>query len=125
MSTTLRDYQVQCVDKTRVLLFRQGKRSVVLQSPTGSGKTCIVSKIISLIFQNKKRAWFVVPRKELVKQSSESLTKWHVPHGKIDASSKESRAYKVHVVSLQTLMRRLEKIKEFPSVIFIDECHLN
>jgi superfamily II DNA or RNA helicase len=121
----LRDYQVQCVDKVREILFKQGKRSVVLQSPTGSGKTAIVSEIISLIYKNKKKAWFVVPRKELVKQSSESLTKWHVPHGKIDASNKESRAHKAHIISLQTLMRRLDKIKEFPDVVFFDECHIN
>jgi superfamily II DNA or RNA helicase len=121
----LRDYQVQCVNSAREILFKQNKRSVVLQSPTGSGKTAIVSEIISRVCQNKKRAWFVVPRKELVKQSSESLTKWQVPHGKIDASNRESCAYKAHIISLQTLMRRLDRIKEWPEIIFFDESHLN
>jgi len=122
---SLRDYQIQYINNAREILYKQNKRSVVLQSPTGSGKTAVVSEIISRICQNKKGAWFIVPRKELVKQSSESLAKWQVPHGKIDASNKESRAYKVHIVSLQTLMRRLDKIKELPSMIFIDECHIN
>jgi len=123
--TTLRDYQVQSINAVRDILYRQGKRSVVLQSPTGSGKTEIVSEIISSVSEKKKRVWFVVPRKELVKQSSESLARRGVPHGKIDAASKESRAYTVHVISLQTLMRRLDRIKEIPDLIFIDECHLN
>jgi len=92
---------------------------------TVAHNTEIVSEIISSVSEKKKRAWFVVPRKELVKQSSESLARRGVPHGKIDAASKESRAYTVHVISLQTLMRRLDRIKEFPDVVFFDEAHLN
>jgi len=118
----LRDYQTQVVNSVRSVL--RDKRSVVIQMPTGSGKTAVVSDITKRVFQNNKRAWFIVPRRELVKQSSKSFKKWDIPHGIIDASHSESRAYKVHVISLQTLMRRLGKIKEYPDIVFIDECHL-
>jgi len=123
--TNLRDYQSAAVASVRTKLFAERKRAVVLQLPTGGGKTAIVSEISKTIQDNGKRVWFIVPRKELVAQSKAHFVKWGIKFGVIDAKSKESRAYKAHIISLQTLMRRLDKIKEFPDVVFFDECHLN
>jgi len=122
--TALRDYQVQCVNNVRDILYKQGKRSVVLQSPTGSGKTAIVSAITKTVLDNNrgklkdnaKRVWFIVPRRELVKQTQAHFAKWGISFGIIDATHKESRAYDAQIVSLQTLMRRLDRIKEFPFI---------
>ncbi|MDR0475091.1 MAG: DEAD/DEAH box helicase [Treponema sp.] len=123
--TTLRDYQSAPVDALCSKLFREQKRSVVLQIPTGGGKTVIASAIIKAIQDNKKRSWFIVPRKELVIQTKAHFEKWGISFGIIDASHKESRAYRAHIISLQTLIRRLDKIKEWPDICFIDEAHLN
>ena len=123
--TALRDYQSAAVASVRKMLFAEKKRAVVMQLPTGGGKTAIVSEISKSITDKGKRVWFIVPRKELVAQSKAHFTKWGIKFGVIDAKSKESRAYKAHIISLQTLMRRLDKIKEFPDVVFFDECHLN
>jgi superfamily II DNA or RNA helicase len=123
--TTLRDYQSAAVASARKMLFMEKKRAITLQLPTGAGKTAIVSEISKTIQDNNRRVWFIVPRKELVAQSKAHFTKWGIKFGVIDATHKESRAYKVHIISLQTLMRRLDKIKEFPDVVFIDECHIN
>ena len=121
----LRDYQQDAVSAVREKLFREGKRSVVLQLATGSGKTVIVSAISKAIQGNNKRTWFIVPRRELVTQSKKHFQKWGISFGIIDAKNKESRAYKAHIISLQTLMRRLLKIKNFPDICIFDECHIN
>jgi superfamily II DNA or RNA helicase len=123
----LRDYQQNAVDDIRRLLYEEGKRSVVSQLPTGAGKTVIVSAIVKAISRNgkKTRTWFVVPRKELVAQTKKHYAERGINFGVIDAEHKESRAYDNHIVSLQTLVRRLEKIKEFPDICFFDECHIN
>jgi DNA repair protein RadD len=123
--SNLRDYQLAAVDEIRTKLFTEHKRSVVSQLPTGAGKTVIVSNISKTVQDRGNRVWFIVPRKELVKQSKEHFTKCGISFGIIDASHKESRAYKAHIISLQTLMRRLDKIKEYPDLVFIDECHVN
>ena len=123
--TALRDYQSIAIASVRTKLFAERKRAVVLQLPTGAGKTAIVSEISKTIQDNGKRVWFIVPRKELVTQSKAHFVKWGIKFGVIDAKNRESRAYKAHIISLQTLMRRLDKIKEFPDVVFFDECHLN
>jgi superfamily II DNA or RNA helicase len=123
--TTLRDYQSQAVDAVRTKLYRENLRSVVLQSATGTGKTVIVAAIARAVQDRGKRVWFIVPRKELVEQSKAHFARWGISFGVIDAQHKESRAYKAHIISLQTLMRRLDRIKEWPDLVFFDECHLN
>ena len=43
----------------------------------------------------------------------------------LETLNQESRAFKIHVVSKETLQRRWEKIKEWPDLIIIDEAHIN
>jgi superfamily II DNA or RNA helicase len=120
----LRDYQARIVDASREKLYREGRGSVILQLPTGAGKTAVLSEIFAAVYKNKKRGWFVVPRNELVRQASAHLTKWGVPHGIIDAAHKESRVYYIHVVSKDTILRRLDKIKNLPDLVVFDEAHI-
>jgi superfamily II DNA or RNA helicase len=118
----LRDYQSDLVEKTREAVKIYHK--VFVQSPTGSGKSVIMAAIIESAFQKERSVWLVVPRYELLRQSSAHLSKWGVPHGFIDGGHKESRAFRVHIVSKDTLLRRLEKVKAWPDIIMFDEGHL-
>ena len=118
----LRPYQQKLVDDARDGLKKY--RSVCLQLATGAGKTPIMAAICERILQNKKTAWVIVPRTELLHQSSQHLTKWNVIHNRIDPKNHESRAYNIHVVSKDTLIRRYNKIKVHPDLMFIDECHV-
>lgn len=118
----LRDYQSHAVEALRESL--RTARSVCLQLPTGAGKTPIVAEITAAAFGRDFRVWFVVPRNELLAQGSDHLARWKIPHGSIAANSQESRAYKVHVVSKDTLLRRLERIKNWPDLLIFDEAHI-
>jgi superfamily II DNA or RNA helicase len=93
--------------------------------PTGSGKTATFSAITELATARDTRVWIIVPRNELLQQSSDSLTRVGVAHGRISAGTNESRAYLVHIVSKDTLTRRWDRIKNWPNLVIIDECHLN
>jgi superfamily II DNA or RNA helicase len=57
-------------------------------------------------------------------QASEKLEKRGVPHGIIAPGYQESKAFSVHVVSKDTLIRRYDKIKQPPDFCIIDEAHL-
>lgn len=120
--TALRQYQLELYEKTREALRQY--RSVCIQLATGGGKTPIIAAICESVFGKNKRVWVIVNRKELIKQTSNHLKKWNVPHGVIAAGVHESRAYNVHVISSDTLIRRWSKIKNWPDVCIIDECHL-
>jgi superfamily II DNA or RNA helicase len=121
----LRPYQQKMLDDARAALGR-GAQSVCIQAPTGSGKTVLFCEITRLANELGNTIWVIVPRNELLEQSSETLTRFGVAHGRIAVGSNESRAFKTHVVSKDTLIRRLaaDKIKNAPDIIIVDEAHL-
>lgn len=122
MKTALREYQQKSYNEARSALMKN--RSVCIQAPTGSGKTPLMAAMCDSVTNKKKRAWIIVNRTELLSQASGHLAKWGVPHGQIKPGSNESRAYPVHVVSKDTLIRRYDKIKNWPDLLIFDECHL-
>jgi superfamily II DNA or RNA helicase len=95
-----------------------------MQLPTGAGKTIIFSEMTKAAKSKGLTVWIVVPRNELLMQSSESLERLDVAHGRIAAGVNESLAYHVHCVSKDTLIRRYDKIKRKPDFIIVDEAHL-
>jgi superfamily II DNA or RNA helicase len=120
--TGLRDYQGAAINAAREALTACDR--VCVQGPTGSGKSVVISAILKSAMDKGNTCWVVIPRKELIRQQSAHLSKWGVKHGFIDASHKESRAYKCFIVSRETVMRRLGKIKQPPALILFDEAHI-
>lgn len=117
----LRPYQSEGVTSLRPALAIH--RAVCRQLATGGGKTAEFSEITRLASEKNRRVWIVVPRNQLLRQASAHLRKYQVPHGIISANSAES-SKKVHVVSKDTLIRRYDKIKNWPDLLIFDECHL-
>lgn len=97
-------------------------RSVVLQSPTGSGKTVLTAHMMATAAQKGMGAWFLVHRKELLDQTSDALWENDVPHGVIMGKRTRTRDI-VQVASVQTLARRLDSGLTPPNLIIIDEAH--
>ena len=98
-----------------------GCRSLILVSPTGSGKTVIGSHIILKAIIKGNQTLFLAHRKELVDQCSKKLAALSLPHGIIMAGHSYDSLAPVQVASLQTANRR-----ELPAgfrLIIIDECH--
>lgn len=118
----LRDYQNEIYLKARAAMSTH--RSACIQLATGGGKTPVMAAMCESVYGKDKRAWVIVNRKELLGQSSSHLRKWNVPHGIIAPSLQESRAYKIHVVSKDTLIRRYDRIKNWPDLLIFDEAHL-
>ncbi len=118
----LRPYQNDGIDGMRSALARY--QSTMYQLATGGGKTAVISQIVFTAISRKYRCWFIVPRNELVRQASDHFFHWNIPHGMITAKYAESRAYLVHIVSKDTLIRRYDKIKNWPDLLIFDEAHL-
>jgi len=122
--TTLRPYQDKLIENSRVAM--RSYRRILIQLATGGGKTVIFTQIVQLCFEKSKKIniWIMVPRNELLRQCSQHLKKRNLPHATIAAGSHESRAFRVHIVSKDTLIRRYDKIRRWPDVLIIDEAHL-
>jgi len=100
----------------------QGARSILITSPTGSGKTILTAHMLKTASQKNMSAWFLVHRRELIKQSIRSFKMVGVPHGVIASGFMEAKRLPIQIASVQTLIRRLTRYRT-PSLIIWDETH--
>ena len=113
-SDTLYTFQQEI--KLRVFDVWQKHKCVMVQMPTGTGKTHLLA---SVIYDHLKEGqyqcvWIVAHRRELVEQIVETVARYGI--------SKEDG--RVKVMSIQWLSRHWEEVKgERPSLIVIDEAH--
>ena len=115
----LRKYQENTLDDLRRALRRH--RSVLLQSPTGSGKSVMIAHMMRTSAERGMRSWLICHRRELIDQLSDHLWSVGVSHGIIAAGSRQTHD-PIQVASVQTLVRRLDKLLP-PDLLAIDEAH--
>jgi DNA repair protein RadD len=122
----LRPYQAAAIDGARRALagIEPGRRrSVLLVSPTGSGKTVIGSRIVESAVSRSRRALWCVHRRELVDQAYDTLKALGLNVGVVCASSsRRPNPYApVQVASLDTLIAR--DLHPPADVVVFDEAH--
>lgn len=115
----LRKYQEDLIDRTRDALRRN--QCVLMQAPTGAGKTAITVYMMGRAAKSGKRSMFIVHQNELLSQTSKALWQQKLEHGMISSGKRISKLC-AQVASVQTLVRRTEFYEE-PDLIIIDECH--
>ena len=103
------DYQNDMVKRVQEAFKHHD--AVMVQMPTGTGKTHVLAAIVGLFL--KKDVWVVAHRRELVSQIKDTLGRFF--------TSLDSE--KIQVTSIQWLSRHYREIKEKPSLIVIDEAH--
>ena len=117
----LRDYQGAIVDECATM-FREGVKSLLIQAPTGSGKTALAAEALRRAAARGNRSLFVVHRRELIRQSVEAFSRIGLKHGIIAAGFPTSPGALVQIAAVQTLVRRLGRVTP-PKLIFWDEAH--
>lgn len=117
----LRPYQDENLERVRARL-RAGVRRVLLQQPTGAGKTILAGTMLKGASERGLKSWFAVHRKELLDQTSEKLTLLGVPHGFIASGYPTNSFAPVQLCAIDTLGRRLEEC-DAPDLIVPDEAH--
>lgn len=118
----LRPYQITLIDHARAAL-RSGCKRLLLQCPTGAGKTVLVAHLLATAAAKGKRAWFCVHRKELLDQAVQTFVDSADIHtGIIAAGYPSDPRAPVQVCSVGSLKRRLAAL-EPPDLLVWDECH--
>lgn len=114
----LRDYQQEAVR----LFEESDKKNILLQLPTGAGKTFTFCKIAkNFVIETNQRVVIIVHREELMQQAKKSLGDrcFLISAGvKIIPDT-----YDYYIAMVETMSRRLDKLPSFGLVI-IDECHI-
>lgn len=114
----LYDYQLDMVQ--RIGEAFKSRQSVMVQMPTGTGKT----HVLVIVVKNEERrvknpcVWIVTHRRELVSQIEDTLVSFG-----IEPYSEANKDSKIRVLSIQWLTRHYQEIETSPSLIVIDEAH--
>lgn len=117
----LREYQNEIIGTARKLMS-SGKKSLLIQSPTGSGKTLLTAYMLKSAASKGICSWFINHRRELIKQSSKTFSDVGVTHGIIAVGFAPEHQRMTQIASIQTLARRYKNYRA-PGLIVWDECH--
>lgn len=133
----LRDYQIEMKRKI-FSTWQEGKKSIMMQMPTGTGKTMLFTSIIKDLWDyfyeyakvNKvplRKFLILVHRKELVEQTQKTLYhKYGLAHGTIQGGKKDDELYHIQVAMVHTLARK-KRLKKWQDndfdFIICDEAH--
>jgi DNA repair protein RadD len=117
---TLRPYQSAIIDRLRVSL--RSHRAVLLQLPTGGGKTVLTAAMIGAAAAKGHRCHFHVHRQELIDQTIDTFKASDIPHGVIAAGYAPNPFQPVQIASIDTLRHRLGRVRK-PTLCVWDEAH--
>ena len=107
----LRDYQIDIC--SRVSEAFEHHRSVMVQMPTGTGKTVVLAELVKRLKMKNEglKILIVAHRRELVEQIKATIKLM-----KMDSRN-------ITVESIQTISRRIDALDFIPSLVVIDEAH--
>lgn len=105
----LHPYQQKMVNQARSKLA-QGKKSVMLVSPPGSGKSVMIGDIASLVANKGGYVLFLVHRKELKEQIANTFAKFEIP---------------IAARTIETVIKVKNHLGQYPqpTLIITDETH--
>lgn len=107
----LRDYQIDIC--SRVSEAFEHHHSVMVQMPTGTGKTVVLAELVKRLKMKNEglKILIVAHRRELVEQIKATIKRM-----KMDSRN-------ITVESIQTISRRIDALDFIPSLVVIDEAH--
>lgn len=118
--------------KAKIFTSWESYDSVMLQMPTGTGKTYLFTSIINDLLTSYKEAreeinvLVVAHRMELIDQISETLTRFGISHGIIQGSREQHLWKRVQVGSIMSLLTErnlMNTLRQRFDYIIVDEAH--
>ena len=118
----LRDYQIEICEKVNEAF--EAHRSVMMQMPTGTGKTVVLASLVKQYLNRDAdcSVLIVAHRIELIEQTGTFLNHFGIDYGVIAGGKRPAVLKRVMVASVQTLSKNLD-IDLSPSLVVIDEAH--
>jgi DNA repair protein RadD len=123
MAFRLYEDQAEFVDKLRESL-KKGNKSILGVAMPAFGKTVVAASITKSTRERDPQAsvWFLVHRKNLLRQTSKSFWKDKIEHGLLTGGKTRSKM-PIQVGTIGTVHSRLAVLKP-PKILFVDEAHL-
>ena len=103
--------------------YADGFRAPIIVAVTGWGKTHAAAEFIRRRVAEGRRVWFLAHLEELLMSTADRLDGKNIAYGWIWRDQPTRYELSVHLVSLQTAVRRLDTLPR-PDLVIIDECDL-
>ena len=121
----LREYQIAICERVNEAF--EAHRSVMMQMPTGTGKTVVLASLVKGVLHGDAdgSVLIVAHRMELIEQTGAFLERFGITYGVIAGGKRPKAWMPVMVASVQTLSAQLGGLEAAlsPSLIVIDEAH--
>lgn len=105
--------------------LKRGNRSILGVASPAFGKTVVAGHITESARIKGHSVWFIVHRKNLLRQTSKSFWSVGIQHGLITSGKSRSKL-PVQIGTIGTVYSRMRKDEiNAPAVVFIDEAHLS
>ena len=116
----LRDYQTDICSRVSDAFDKH--RSVMVQMPTGTGKTMVLAELVKRLMMRNEgiRILIVAHRRELIAQIKATVKRMGL---NADNQLSVINNQTIIVESIQTISRRIATIEFAPSLVVIDEAH--
>lgn len=124
MAEELRPYQQKIVNEAFESL-NGDSNSVLLQMPTGTGKTHVFAEIVrkwTRVYEPRKKVLIIAHRVELIEQIISRLIRFGVSGSPIYGGKVQDPNYQVQVAMIQSL-KKVERLPSNISLLIIDEAH--
>src|SRR4249919_3559500 len=120
----LRQHQIDAINHVHNSIF-DGERRMVVQAPTGAGKTRIACEFIRDALDEGKRIIFTVPKLDLINQTLDAFRDNGIDMSKVGVMQAMHEMTNwdmpLQLCSVQTLNRRSIPPAD---IVFIDEAHI-
>lgn len=122
-----RPYQIEALEAIRED-FYGGTNNLIVQWPTGCGKTILFASLPDFMGIGERRAMFIAHTDELCQQAANKLAKSN-PNMTVGIEKADSYAGNAQLVvaSVQTLSRSPHRLESFPpddfAILVVDEAH--
>lgn len=120
MTLQLYPDQQETIDRLRQSM--RAYKSVLMQAPTGFGKTACAVSLITSAKNKNKRIIFTVPRRPLLDQTSETLDKYDLPHSYLAAGRSYNPYSRVYLGMVATMAKRINSLPD-ADLLIVDESH--
>ena len=121
----LRGYQIEICERVNGAF--EGHRSVMMQMPTGTGKTVVLASLVRRFLREGAdgSVLIVAHRMELIEQTGAFLNRFGIAYGVIAGGKRPKEWMPVMVASVQTLSAQLSDLVSLlsPALVVIDEAH--
>lgn len=112
--------QLRLIEGVRASMRRH--KRVLMQAATGAGKTVMGAYMIKGARTKRARSIFMVPRRELLRQTAETFNEYDIPFSYVSAGHHTNPYAQTFLATTGSLANRMHKL-EIPQVIFVDETH--